>query len=348
MEPTTTTKLTKKITVIADAAVNGATKRKPEEAAASVVAKRKIEEATAKLKKSTVDTKKSTPTMEDDDDDILNEEALTKKLDEYTEELNDASNIDVVSELEAYEHIHHGLYEPRGKKLIPMPTDKYNSYGKFVKMFGFRYSNDNRFLLNNGILDVLQVGQPSFCFWEHGLDIYLPKVDMFDDKSKNLVFKTSKCTTHPFKCSPSEPCEIVETCEPGSTLKYFFSGTFRALQNPKFTSYYIELDNCARIESPSINIASSLTLHGANISINVLERCKHDGCGVGDFESPFPDMAAIRKLCPRIDVISAMSDTYAGKRCFAYGRGINGNFHKQSSTLFLNTWHLSDLYIVNF
>lgn len=281
---------------------------------------------------------------------------LDDEIENYTAELNDldeaanGSGGNDVSELLKFSNVNHRLYQNKGYRWMNLPEDKYQVYNDLTRRFGYEYESKNQFLCNNGIIDILHLQRPFFCYWENGLDLYLPSAhaNQHNDKTVNFMFKRSICRTHDLKCDRNceEKCNIEYACESGATMKYMVSGIFRVFNKISFTSYSIELDETIRVETPHMNVANTLSINNKNVKIHLLTRCRHDGsCGIGDDFQPFAHMTPVKKLCNKIESPSKFSEDYNYKRCVAYGKGIVGKLYSQTNTVYPTTYNLTDLFI---
>lgn len=288
---------------------------------------------------------------------------LNENIDKYTSELNvkpkattkttstslitTMSQADATFHLDDISNINPKLYMIPGYIYLQVPTDKYTAYSQMTDTFGYKFDDTNNFLLNGGIMDVLRLERPFFSFWEHGLTIFMTRMNMQNDRTKQFLFKRQHCIEHPFMCKRAETdCRYEIQCSPGSSMSYMFAGVFRSYKS-QFTSYFIELDNANKIEASGFNIAPNLTVKSHCLNVYVLNKCTHVACGVGKGVAPFPGMPIIYQMCSAIERQSLFREEFNGKRCYAYGKGISGTFHEKSQTIYLTSWNLTDLFILN-
>lgn len=289
------------------------------------------------------------------------EQELYTEMEKYTtdvifdEEIGDA---DQNHELKEYKNINYKLYQRKGFLYIGLPIDKYKSYMKMTEIFGYEFNKTNEFLRSGGIVDVLHIERPFFCFWEHGLDLYFHKMDISSEKYKKFLFRRKHCAQHEFQCPNSvkpgeKPCNLVKECIGSDSFTYFFSGILRSrannAKNKTFTSYSIQLDNCYKIESANYFVSNTLTIKNVFCNISLLNKCEHVDCGLGVNPAPiFEGMPPTYKMCSKITKLNELKPTFDMKRVYAYGKGISGNIHESSNTIYLSTWNLNDLFIVNY
>lgn len=280
---------------------------------------------------------------------------LAQDIEQYTTELSDTNTPDEYedSELRKFERVNYRQYMSKGMMIIPTPKDKFQPYRMLTEHFGYAYNKTNSFLLDGGIYDILQLSRPFFSFWEHGLTVYLPRMDMDSNRLRNIMFKRSTCVKHKYRCGNNEDeCDIREECESGASIKFFIAGTFRSYMSnssgKKFTSYTIELDDCLRTESQDVSIANSISLNRKTQNIHILKKCKHENCGAGVENQAFDDMPPMRSVCGSIEHGTSFSDSMNNKRVYAFGKGITGSLHKVTRTIYLNTWNLTDLYVIDY
>lgn len=282
------------------------------------------------------------------------EKKFVSEIDKYTTEVKDSPDEIEESEIKSFDNVNYRMYLSKGMLIMPRPKDKFSPYRNLTSNFGYEYNQANGFLCNDGIFDLLELPHPFFSFWNHGLTVYLPRMNISEKEKtlRNMVFKRTYCTTHKYRCD-DENCEIKEDCMQSNSIKFFVSGTFRIMPSnaggggKKFTTYFIDMDECIRSETSDLSIATSITIN-RKPNIHILKRCKHDNCGVGVEKRVFPDMPATYSVCGSITKDNSYSEDMNHRRCYGYGRGLTGNYHASGKTIYLNTYNLTDLYIVDY
>lgn len=294
---------------------------------------------------------------EDDDADTQRKEKLLAGMNNYSAEILDS----VVSAVDDYEREFAGfsgfdpsLYIPVPYLFIPTPMDKYNSYRELTEKMGYEYNSNNGFLRNCGIMTVMCREKPLFRFWDHGVCIYLPSVNNPVEKTWKFLLKLSMCKKHEFQCIPGidNDCVIERKCVPSTNCSYMIAGIFRSRSvtsaAKNFQTYQIELDNSRRIETGTVNISDLLTIKGSGTHVYLLNKCDHKNCRAGASSVPFPEMKQVYHSCSEIGKRGDLKAEYNGRRCFGYGKGIEGSYHDNTNTVFLATWRMIDLYIDNY
>ncbi|WBR61487.1 hypothetical protein [Drosophila suzukii associated hytrosavirus 1] len=283
---------------------------------------------------------------------------LTNNMNRYSA---DVAVNDEESEPEDYallrrnKSINYKLYMKYGYCFIDVPVDKFKSYRMMTKAFGYEYNRTNDFLRNGGILNVLQFERPFFCFWEHGLELYFPRTETPKDKPIKLVIKRTHCVEHEFQCpmsvNTSNPCRFQVNFESGSAATFLVAGYLRSRKiNVRGTSMFIsnsiELDNSRRIETTKFHVSDQLTIKNIRLNVYLMHTCFHNDCGVGEIDEPFEGMPRTYSMCSRIERVSEIKEEYNKLRCYAYGRGIQGTYHEATNTIFLSSWHVTDIFII--
>lgn len=170
----------------------------------------------------------------------------------------------------------------------------------------------------------------------------------------NLLIKTSHCAEHEIQCPTNfgpdiKKCRIVRECITGDSFSYMMSGILKVNKIP-FVSYSIELNNSRRIETREINVSNQINLKKVR-NIYLMNKCKHDRCRVIENDIPFPGMQRIYNMCSeieRVDRIEKITYDYNSKECYIYGKSLYGNYHEPSRTVYMLTWAVDELYIVNY
>ena len=305
--------------------------------------------------KNIVDTDVEDDDDDEDEEDIRRREELLTGMARYSANIANiqpAGNYAV--EFAPYTGFDHTAYVPEPFLYMPIPTDKYNPYRELTLKMGYEYNSTNSFLRNSGVMSVMCREKPNFVFWEHGIELYLPSVNNPKDKTWKFLFKLSWCHKHEFQCLPDddEACVIKKTHIPSQNCTYLVCGIFRSrtiVQPTKsFVTYQIEMDNARRIETGSVNISDLLTIKGTNIGVFLLNKCDHKKCSAGGSSMPFPEMKKVYNKCSEIGQRGDMKTEYNGRRCFGFGKGMEGSYHGNTNTVFLATYRMIDLYIDNY
>lgn len=261
-------------------------------------------------------------------------------------------------DLMKFKSVAHHLYAKTQLIIIDMPRDKFKSYMKMVQYFGYEMRQDRGYLLNGGFLNVLRITRPFFTFWDHGLSIYFHKGDDIGDKFKIFLFKRSHCSAHKYICPENNynDCIISEEVKDNSSASFFFTGILRARtqtvmnqssKNQTFTALSVQLDNGCIVETVKFNISNTLTLKKAPQTVKRLKLCDHRSCGSG-IVTQMLDLPDMYSECSQIsqsnNVLTVQDDS---KRVYFHCKGIFGNLHENSNTLYLYTFDISDMFIVD-
>lgn len=259
-----------------------------------------------------------------------------------------------------YEDLTHDLKKQLGEgsinfsresfKLISTPTDQFIKYQIFLKHFGYTVDEKNfNYLRNNGIYNVLKLEKPIFSFWQTGLWIYPMKMEMVDvTKYPRFVFRTNYCSKHEYDCNEKKnECIYEDIYTKGDSFSFLFSGVFRAREiNKKFWSYHVELNYSEKIEKKGYNIMNTLTIKNTPENIYKFDAtCSHNDC-ITNNAPLIEGMPKIYKVCSKITKTVKFDGTLNNKKCFVYGSSIQGQFHKQTNTFYLSTYHVTDIFFV--
>lgn len=265
---------------------------------------------------------------------------------------DDDDTIDDEDDLRKFKNINHKLYIHKGFKLINRPTSKYNSYNKLTTYFGFEFNASNEFLRKDGVFKLLQIDdRPDFCFWKSGLHLYVPRMEMVDNTSKYIQFllRSSYCEEHEFECSDDSECNIKNHCVLSSSFSYFLTGNLRMRSiKTSVTLYQVELDNSHQIQMDSWNVSNTITIGNQRHNTYIIQKCKHEACGAGKKDPPFKGMSPIYSICSKIEQVKELGPEYNNKKCYLYGKNIHGKYNESSKNIFLNTYNLESIYIVNY
>lgn len=294
------------------------------------------------------------------------EKTITQSLDEYVTEITviDTYNTDEeykrnVEELQSFRNVDYKSYCPGSHLMIERPINKILQYRKMTKTFGYEFNKENAFLRRGGILDVLDLEKPFFCFWEHGLEFFTHK-NAFDinEKYQKFLIKRISCSKHEFKCphpedvGPDDQCKIVKDCMPSGSVTFLITGTLRMRINneKKFKSFHIQLENGQRIDAPNgIKIADQISI-GSDTTVHIINACDHEKCDLGE-QSVIEGMPKIYNMCKNIMKNQRLNDIKIDvnmKRVYLYGKGLSGKYYRPTGVTYLTTYEVIDMYIVNY
>lgn len=280
------------------------------------------------------------------------EQQLENELNKYTTELTEPTTVCIVnSELDAFENIKIDEFEPIGLRWLDYPQNKYKMYNKMTSDFGHPYSNDSKYLADDGMLDILDLPRSFHSFWKTGLDIYLPKnKGFYDDKLRiNAVFRSVICDAHKLKCTDNG-CKLVYNAQLGQTMKYSVSGILKMRQNAKFATFFIEIDEATNLESSNVKINNTLTINDAHCTVHLLQKCDHINCKLQEDYIIIDGIPPVKRICSNIVTKpkAGLHKDYESKQCYIFGTGMIGKYSEKYKSIYLTTYKVSDIYIVNF
>lgn len=304
-----------------------------------------------------------------DDEDVISTKkndsesaALSLKLEEYSCELDNVvvtneSEVlnfkNMESELVQFENLKdYRRFQPIGFNFIEIPVYKYSEYNAMTTEMGYPFNEKNKFLRNGGIYKLIEMPRCFFNFWSDSLDIFFPN-NPVNKREYDLVFRKKECTTHEFRCDEfdeKKSCNFKIEAENGENMRYFISGTFKSrlqsFENKSFQIYYIEINNAKNIKTPMYNISDCLNLKSIQCKVFHI-KCKHNACGVGKENKPFDEMDSQYTMCGAMDKYNELQTAHDKKKCYIIGKGITGRLHAKSNTLYLNTYNIERLYIID-